>query len=55
LGATKIQDLINHPVFAGADLQSIYDNEPALTPRQKKLTKQQENEYKYLPRAKKEI
>jgi len=51
LGAVNINDLLNHPVFKGVDLDRIYEEEPPLLPRQKKLNRQQENEYKYLPNA----
>jgi serine/threonine protein kinase len=40
LGAANINDLLNHPVFTGVSLDSIYDEEPSLLPRQKKLNKQ---------------
>lgn len=50
LGAKKIHDLIEHPLFKSLDLDTVYDEEPNLHPRIKKLNKQKENEYKYIPR-----
>ena len=49
LGAQRLQDLLDHPVFYGTNLDFTYDEEPALAARQKKLTSQKMEEMKYLP------
>lgn len=54
LGAKNFADLASHPFFEGVNLESIFDPVccPApLLPRQKKLSMQQKQELKFLPKS----
>lgn len=39
LGASSIKDLLEHPLFKGKNVENVFDEEPNLQPRQKKLSK----------------
>ena len=32
IGAERLSDLLEHPVFKGTDFENTYENEPNLTP-----------------------
>jgi hypothetical protein len=49
LGAIDIAELLAHPAFAGVDFDSAFTDAPDLPKRVYMLSKQKQNESKYLP------
>lgn len=48
IGVQDFDEILDHPFFDDFDFDNCYDVDAPLNPRQKRLTKQKENELMYL-------